>query len=63
MDKKACIFDMDGTLVDSMGYWRNLGREYLRSKGVTGDLEEILARTDPMTMEESAELFRETFGL
>lgn len=63
MDKKACIFDMDGTLVDSMGYWRNLGREYLRNKGVTGDLEEILARTDPMTMEESAELFRETFGL
>lgn len=63
MDKKACIFDMDGTLVDSMGYWRDLGREFLRKKGVTGDVEEILARTDPMTMEESAELFRVSFGL
>lgn len=25
MDKQFCIFDMDGTLVDSMGYWKRLG--------------------------------------
>lgn len=29
MDKAFAIFDMDGTLVDSMDYWRGLAREYL----------------------------------
>ena len=41
MDKKACIFDMDGTLVDSMGYWRRLGREFLARKGVLSAAGEI----------------------
>ena len=27
MDKRFAIFDMDGTLVDSMGYWQCLERE------------------------------------
>ena len=30
----AAIFDMDGTLLDSMAFWRNLASEYLRSKGI-----------------------------
>lgn len=60
---RCAIFDMDGTLVDSMGYWQQLGREFLLSKGVTGDLEEVLQRTIPMTMLESAELFCQEFDL
>ena len=63
MDKRACIFDMDGTLVDSMGYWDRLGREYLESRGVTEGIDEALALTAPMTMLESSELFLRTFGL
>ena len=63
MDKKACIFDMDGTLVDSMGYWRRLGREFLARKGVTENVEPVLERIKPMTMLESSVLFIETFGL
>lgn len=63
MDKKYAIFDMDGTLIDSMRYWKELGREYLAARGVTGDLTGILERIKPMTMTESAALFRETFGL
>ena len=31
MDKKYAIVDMDGTLVDSMGFWKQLGVEYLTS--------------------------------
>ncbi len=63
MDKKFAIFDMDGTLVDSMGYWQQLGREFLASKAVTGDIEGILQRVKPMTMEESSALFVREFDL
>ena len=63
MDKRFAIFDMDGTLVDSMLYWHNLGQEYLESKGVTGDLNEVLERSKPMTMVESGALFIREFGL
>lgn len=63
MNKKYAIFDMDGTLIDSMGYWKNLGREYLELRGITKDLDEIMKRIKPMTMTESAELFRKEFHL
>lgn len=62
MDKRYAIFDMDGTLVDSMSYWKALGRDYLAGLGVratAGQLEPI----GPMTMLESAAYFMETFGV
>ena len=63
MDKRYAIFDMDGTLVDSMGYWQSLEREFLIQKGVTEGLDEILERTKPMTLEEASNLFIETFHM
>lgn len=63
MNKEYAIFDMDGTLIDSMVYWKNLGREYLELHGVTEDLDEIMERIKSMTMTESAELFRMEFHL
>lgn len=63
MNKQFAIFDMDGTLVDSMGCWKQLGREFLRSKGVTGDVENVLQQIKPMTMTESSALFIREFGL
>ena len=63
MDKKFAIFDMDGTLIDSMDFWKNLASEYLTSKGVKGIPEDILERIKPMTMSESAGLFQTVFGL
>ena len=63
MEQRFAIFDMDGTLVDSMMYWHNLGQEYLESKGVKGDLNEVLERSKPMTMVESGALFIQEFGL
>lgn len=63
MNKRYAIFDMDGTLIDSMGYWKNLGREYLARHGITENLDEIIERIKPMTMTESAELFRTEFHL
>ncbi len=63
MDKKYAIFDMDGTLIDSMGFWKNLASEFLTSKGLTEIPADILERIKPMTMSQSAELFKEVFGL
>ena len=63
MNKKYAIFDLDGTLVDSMKYWKNLTREYLNIKGVYDIPEEIFKLIKPMTMIESASLFIERFGL
>lgn len=63
MDKQFAIFDMDGTLVDSMIFWKNLASEYLRSKGVQEIPADTLERIKPMTMSESAALFQTAFGL
>ena len=63
MDKNYAIFDMDGTLIDSMAFWKNLATEYLTSKGVTEIPGGLLERIKPMTMSESAELFKLAFGL
>ena len=51
-NKKLFIFDMDGTLLDSMEFWQNLGRQYLESKGKTpeNNLEKII---ESMTLKES----------
>ena len=63
MDKQFAIFDMDGTLIDSMIFWKNLASEYLTTKGVTQIPEDILEQIKPMTMSESAVLFQQEFGL
>lgn len=63
MDKRYAIFDMDGTLVNSMIYWRQLSAEYLQSKGITEIPADILEQIRPMTMTESAALFIREFHL
>lgn len=63
MDKRFAIFDMDGTLVDSMGYWKCLAAEFLERKGITDVSPALLDRIKPMTMTESAALFLQEFGL
>ena len=35
MDCKGILFDMDGTLVDSMGMWYHLGSMILKAEGKT----------------------------
>ena len=63
MDKRFAIFDMDGTLIDSMAFWKNLATEYLNAKGVAEIPADILEQIKPMTMSESAALFKQEFGL
>ena len=60
--KRLLIFDMDGTLLDSMEFWQNLGRKYLESKGKSpeDDLEDII---ESMTLQESASYFKKKYDL
>ena len=63
MDKKYAIFDMDGTLVDSMGYWDRLMEEYLHRKGIVSVPREILDRTAIMPARETLEVFKRELGV
>ena len=63
MDKKFAIFDMDGTLVDSMGYWNRLADEYLARFGLPGLSPALKEESIALTMLESAQLFIREFGL
>lgn len=60
--KRLLIFDMDGTLLDSMEFWQNLGRRYLESKGKSPDdnLEDVI---ESMTLQESASYFKKKYDL
>ena len=58
---KLYIFDIDGTILDSMPAWEHLGRNYLISKNITPP-EHFEQDIDAMTLEESAAYFQ-TLGL
>ena len=59
---KGAIFDLDGTLLDSMFIWDTIGEEYLRSLGkeTHEDLKETFMT---LTLEEAAEYYREHYGV
>ena len=63
MNKKYAIFDLDGTLIDSMGWWKGLSEEFLRSRGITELPDGLLDQIQTMTVLESAGLFIRTFGI
>lgn len=59
---KAAIFDMDGTLLDSMGQWRRLNAEFVRQHGIIPTPEQerdMYALSGPLVVS----YFREQFGL
>ncbi|MGE4483923.1 MAG: thiamine diphosphokinase [Oscillospiraceae bacterium] len=58
----GAIFDMDGTLLDSMPIWNDLGKKYLLSMGITPrpDLRE---RLRSLSLLQTAEYFSSDYGL
>lgn len=66
MKIKAAIFDMDGTLIDSLHYWesfwRKLGKEYLNDDAFLYD-KELDRRVRTMIFTEAIAAIRERYGL
>ena len=58
----GAIFDLDGTLLDSMPWWENLGENYLIARGKT-PAPDIKRHFKRMTLEQSAVFLREEYGL
>ena len=60
MQIKAAIFDVDGTLLDSLGIWEKADEEYLSRRGIKPEkgLGSILY---PLTVEEASAYIREHY--
>ncbi|MBQ0071758.1 MAG: HAD family phosphatase [Spirochaetales bacterium] len=63
MDKTYAIFDIDGTLLDSMPYWKQLDLEFFHRHGLHDVPPSIRERTVALTMEESARVFIDELGM
>lgn len=62
MRLQSAIFDMDGTLLDSMHIWRDLGARMLRARGIEPE-EGLHEKLKTMTPMESAQYCKDTYHL
>lgn len=62
MDYKGAIFDMDGTLTDSMYIWDVAGETYLRNHGKS-PADDLRDRLRPLSLTQAAELFQKEYGI
>lgn len=60
---KSIIFDLDGTLIDSMSVWYKVDRAFLAENGVNNPPREFSERLKQLTIDESSELFISEFNL
>lgn len=59
---KGAIFDLDGTLLDSMPMWDTIGVDYLRSLG-REPREDLKETFKTFTLEQSAKYYRAHYGV
>lgn len=58
----GAVFDMDGTLIDSMWLWKDIDRKYLAGFGVECP-EDLQEQLEGMSFTETALLFKRKFGI
>ncbi len=61
-EMKAVIFDLDGTLIDSMWVWRDIDVEFLGKRGIIMP-ENLQKMIEGKSFHETAVYFKETFHL
>ena len=61
-DTGALLFDLDGTLVDSMWVWSDIDRDYLAAHGIQTD-ENIQQLIGGISMRQTAVLLKDHFGI
>lgn len=59
---KAVIFDLDGTLVDSMGIWKQIDIEYLAKYNIALP-DDLQSSIEGMSFTETANYFKERFQI
>lgn len=59
---RAIIFDLDGTLVDSMGFWRSVSRDFLKNKSIDID-DEVQHQMTTMSLEKSLAYLKDYYNL
>jgi len=59
---EGAIFDLDGTLMDSMFIWDNIGSEYLLSRGIT-PREDLNQTFKNMSLYQAALYYQSEYGL
>lgn len=59
---KAAIFDMDGTLIDSMGLWYKIDYEFLNKRGIPLP-KDLKGNIEHLSFEETARYFKSRFNL
>ena len=64
-NRKAVIFDLDGTLVDSMWMWREIDIEFLSEKGIVipEDIQDFQDELEGMGFTETAFFFKKRFRI
>lgn len=62
MKMAGAIFDLDGTLLDSMPFWETVGSRYLEERGIPVP-DELPLRLKTMTLPEAADYYRHDFGI
>ena len=59
---RGAVFDMDGTILDSMGMWQDIDRRYLARFGKEAPAD-LQRRIEGFSVPETARYFKEAFGI
>lgn len=62
MEIKGAIFDLDGTLLDSMYLWDTIGSDYLKNRGIIPE-PGVDEKIKTMSLVQGAEYFRARYGI